>query len=353
MARSWNLFSIGRQTGNEDQLTEMLVWLARAVPTVQRALVELGPGPTVDPVGVMATTQYVIPGRRLDALLEGDGFRLAVESKLGSDYQDDQIGSYLEWLADHKSSKAWSGLMTLTARSAPWEEKDLQYARDKGLGAYARRWEDLHDLLEPVATKGGDDALEGRMVREFLEMLADEDLVPTRPLDHVELGTRWADAWRDVRRYGEFFDACKEAIAEALRGKAFPNRSARGDFLYQDYSLPDTSRLVVGLYCTDENEKLSPGSRAPILWVGVRADHLERWTAIARAMETDRPAGWREGHLWDGRPTIWRPLLEVVGPGTFEEQRSRLAGAAGDATRWLDDAVAHVESSTANTSDNT
>ena len=107
----------------------MLVWLASAVPAVRSALVELGLGVRVDPSEVTPSTQYGISGGRLDALLEGEGFRLAVESKLGSDYGPDQIGKYLRWLAVRKSSVANSGLMTLTARPAPWAQEDVDYAR--------------------------------------------------------------------------------------------------------------------------------------------------------------------------------------------------------------------------------
>lgn len=32
MAEAWNVFSMGRRPGDEDQLTEMVVWLASAVP---------------------------------------------------------------------------------------------------------------------------------------------------------------------------------------------------------------------------------------------------------------------------------------------------------------------------------
>jgi hypothetical protein len=44
-----NLFSVGRRRGDEDQLTNMLVWLASTVPAVRSALVELGLGTQADP----------------------------------------------------------------------------------------------------------------------------------------------------------------------------------------------------------------------------------------------------------------------------------------------------------------
>jgi hypothetical protein len=182
VARSWNLFFIARRRGDEDQLTEMLVWLASAVPAVRSALVELGLGVRVDPSDVTPSTQYGISGGRLDALLEGEGFRLAVESKLGSDYGPDQIGKYLRWLAVRKSSVANSGLMTLTARPTPWSQEEVEYAQREELVASRRLWEDLHEILEPLIDDDDQESLPARMVQEFLEMLADENLVPTRPL---------------------------------------------------------------------------------------------------------------------------------------------------------------------------
>lgn len=41
MAKSWNVFSIGRRADDEDQLTEMLAWLAATVPGVRAALMNL------------------------------------------------------------------------------------------------------------------------------------------------------------------------------------------------------------------------------------------------------------------------------------------------------------------------
>jgi hypothetical protein len=340
VARSWNLFFIARRRGDEDQLTEMLVWLASAVPAVRSALVELGLGIRVDPSEVTPSTQYGISGGRLDALLEGEGFRLAVESKLGSDYGPDQIGKYLRWLAVRKSSVANSGLMTLTQRPAPWAQEDVDYAQREELVASRRLWEDLHEILEPLIGDDNQESLPARMVQEFLEMLADENLVPTRPLGHADLGERWADSWGVVRRYGEFFRACTEAIAEALGATAFPNRwSVRGDIAYQDFGLPDTSQVAVGIFHTDEREPGSPRSRSPIVWVAVNADHLERWPAIADVLAISRPRGWREGNSWYGRPAMWRPLGDVIGQGTFEEQRSWLAAETAAAIQWLRDGI--------------
>lgn len=340
MARAWNLFRIGRRGGDEDQLTEMLVWLASAVPAVRSGLVEFALGTAADPEDISVSTQYSIAGvGRLDALVDGPGFRLVIESKLASDYGDDQVGRYLRWLASHASDDRTSALMTLTARSAPWPQADTEYAADNRIVSAPRRWEELHALLEPLTV--GEDALTARVVREFLDMLADEDLVPVPPLSASELGTAWADAWALVRRYREFFHACKEAVAGALAAEVVPNSwSDRGDGFWQDYALPDGTRVVIGLLHTDEQEKITSKRREPIVWAGVKADHLDDWESVRLGLGAEPPAGWREGNVWYGRPTIWRPLRDLVSPAGLEEQVASVAVAAAEVKGWVDAALA-------------
>jgi hypothetical protein len=341
IAESWNLFRIGRRSGDEDQLTEMLAWLATAVPDVRGALFELAFNEHADGGEIVVTTQHAIAGvGRLDALLEGGGRRLIVESKLGTDYGKDQIRRYLRWLARRERSTTRAALMTLTARSAAWLEDDLQLAADAGITAAERRWEDLSRLLERLAASDESDSLDARMVREFLEMLADEGLVPIRPLAATELGTGWADAWRIVRRYREFFHACKDAVAEALGAVALSNSwSDRGDWFWQDHRLPDGSRVVVGFLNTDEYEKIVQHSRTPILWTGVLAEGREDWAQLREALWAARPAGWSKGNVWYRRPTMWRPLGEAIRGESFEEQRDSLADSAREIRAWYDDGL--------------
>jgi hypothetical protein len=340
VARAWNLFSLGRRHHDEDQLTEMLIWLAEAVPAVRSACVTLALGVSVDPAAIEPRTQYVISDGRLDALFEGGGVRLIVESKLGSTYAEGQVRKYLRWLAEHHTPVAQAGLMTLTIDDAPWGPDDLKYAHDNRLGTSASRWEELHRRLQPLVAQSPEDSLEGRMIREFLEMLDEEGLVPVEPLGVDDLGDQWAESWNVVWRFREFFHACKPAIAEVLSATPFPHRwSDKGDWFYQDYALPDTTNVVVGLCCTDEREKGSSLSRSPILWIGVKAEHLAAWPSIAVAMKSQRPDGWREGKAWDGRPVMWRHLATVLEEGSLEDQRSRVAAATRDAMRWLHDAT--------------
>lgn len=345
MARAWNLFLIGRNAGNEDQLTEMLVWLAESVPQVATALDRLAFGEGDRPSdGFELATQHWFAAGRLDALMTSPSSALIVESKLGSVYGADQIRRYLKWIEEEFPDRPLRGVMTLTAHEAPWSEDDLRFAKEREIVSAARRWADLHELLEPLTDAAAEDGLAAQLVREFLEMLADESLVPVQPLGDTELGTAWADSWRTVRRYRDFFDACKERISEALGAERVPtSRSDRGDWFWQDYVFPDNVRVVVGLFNTDENEKIpaSQRTRAPILFLAPKIEHADDWPRVRKVLEDRRPDGWGLGNRWWGeRPSIWRPLPELLlSAPSFEEQREALAAAVVVARPWIDSAL--------------
>jgi hypothetical protein len=71
VARVWNLFSIGRRQRNEDQLTEMLVWLVDAVPDVGGALVNFALEASRIDGDMQVTTQYGVAKGRLGAPFVG------------------------------------------------------------------------------------------------------------------------------------------------------------------------------------------------------------------------------------------------------------------------------------------
>lgn len=327
----------------EDQLTEMLAWLAEAVPAVRSAVVRLALGDdAVDPDTVEVSTQHGIAVGRLDAYFTGSDFALVVESKLGSEYGDGQIRKYLDWLSGGAVAQPRRALMTLTARPAPWFPEDLAYADVRGVVARSRLWEELHEALDTVASDESAGAVGARLVGEFLEMLSEEGLVPTKPLTGTEMGSTWPNAWTTVRRYRDFFNACKARIAERTGTSQLCSSSDRGDWFWQDFQYDDGSRLVVGLLCTDEHERLPPGAHRiePIVWMGVKGDHLPDWDARLARLNYSAPEGWRAGNLWWGRPTAWRYLAEVIDEGSFEEQRDRLADAATAARGWLEGVAA-------------
>lgn len=350
MPATWNLFLIGRTRDDEDQLTEMLVWLAGLVPAVRDALLRLAFGEAgPDGQEVEATTQHGIVGGRLDAFFQSHQVALIIESKLGSSYGPGQIRKYLEWLADEFEERPARGVLTLTARESPWHSDDLAYAGKRGLVASARRWEELHSVLEPAASADDDNDLSARLVREFLEMLASEGLIPIKPLSQEDLGPRWADAWTAVRRYGDFFDACKGRIADALGAQALSNSwSPRGDWFWQDYAFDGGSRLVVGLLCTDEHEQIPTHAhtRTPIVWLAASAEHLSEWADVAKYLEAHPPDGWTTGRRWYGkRPNVWRPLPSLLAGQTFEDQREALVSAVSVAAAWIAEATAASDKS--------
>jgi hypothetical protein len=320
----------------------MLAWLASSVPEVRTALVEMGLDLSLDAEDITVRTQYgVADVGRLDALLEGPGVRLVVESKLASGYGPDQVGRYLRWLASDGSSAQTSGLMTLTARRDPLPGGDVEYAVQRNLIATARRWEEFHAVLEPL-TAGDGSALAAQMVQEFLEMLSDKGLVPVRPLSEAELGTAWADAWVLVSRYHDFFQSCTTAISVALGADPIARSTSRGDLLWQDYGYENGTRVAVGLFRTDERERVAVRNREPILWAGAKADHLDAkaWSRARSALSSARPAGWREGNDWYGRPTIWRPLNGILRGSDLDAQVASVAVATSDVRTWVDQALA-------------
>ncbi len=272
---------------------------------------------------------------------------LVVESKLGSTYGQDQLRRYLEWLDAEFVGRPCRGVMTLTAQEAPWPARDVAFADTKGIVSAARRWADLHELLEPLTDAAVEDGLAPQLVREFLEMLTDEGLVPVQPLREAELGTVWADSWHIVRRYRDFFAACKDRIGESLGAALIPtSKSERGDWFWQDYLYDDGVRLVVGLFNTDEQEKITPSLRArtPILFLAAKVDHVKAWPRVMRVLEENPPDGWTTGNRWWGeRPSIWRPLPPLLSAPSLDEQREALASAATVARAWIDTALVEAK----------
>lgn len=343
MPSTWNIFTIGRKRRDEDQLTEMLVWLASAVPDVGRALVSLAlDGTPSASQHLEVRTQHGIAQGRLDALVLAPDLALVVESKIDSVYGHDQLGRYLRWLAEAHADRQRRCLMTLTARKAPWTDDDRQLAGELGIVAAEHLWEELHTVLEPLTTDDNAEPLSARLTSEFLEMLSEEGLIPVKPLQMDEL-TGWPDAWSVVERFHDYFDACKAAIGEALGASPVPNSwSKSAAYTYQDYVYDDGSRIVVGLNCS-ERERVPKSARRniPMLWIAVKADQLPDWAQAMDRLDSARPDGWNGWHRWWGeRPQIWRYLDEVIGEGTFEEQRDRLAAGAAVARAWLEAARA-------------
>ena len=335
MSHRWNIFSIGRRKRNEDQLTEMLAWLVDAVPSVGRAIVGLAFGGLVPDGEIAASTQAGIAHGRLDALLTGASFVLVVESKIDSDFGDDQIGRYLHWLESEQAHRDIRGLMTLTVRPLT-DAQRAELGGCRGVTGSAHLWEELHDVL--TSTISADlDPREARLIEEFLEMLTEEGLVPVKPFDLSEL-TSWHEARNTVERFHELFAACKNDIAVGLLGaEAISSSKGAGPaYTWQDFALPNGGRVAVSLSATDQDElPARRARRAPTVWVAIDVSGHPDWKAVAERLDARAPKGWRRTRVrWWGRPAIWRHLDEVLGDGSFEEQRARLAGACGAALDW-------------------
>jgi hypothetical protein len=335
-----NIFSIGRTPGDEDQLTEMLVWLSTAVAEVRAAVIGLAvPGIELDLSQIQASTQHGIARGRLDALFVSESVAVVVESKLGSSYGEGQLRKYLDWLAEAHEKSAHRALMTLTEREEPWPAQDQSHAAALGVTAAPRRWQDLFTTLTEVAEKPELDDLSAKLVREFLDMLNDEALIPMKPLEGDELGNEWSRSQAIVRRYHDYFRACREAIAEALHAKPHSNRSsAQATYIYQDFETAEGELIAVCLNYTDREFPLTPKvyRDAPVVMLMIEAHDWPDWESAITRLEQNPPVGWRiNPKRWYGRPQIWRYLDDVVGTGTFDEQRGSLASACGHASDWL------------------
>jgi hypothetical protein len=340
MPSARNLFSIGRRRGAEDQLTEMLVWLAESVPDVGNALLTLAFGegsPELEDIEI--TTQRAIVGGRLDALLTTRSTTLVVESKLSAEYGGDQIGKYVAWLAEQPRERR--SLMTLTARHAPWPRGEESHARRLDVHPAVKRWEELYALLEPMAATEPEQDVQQQLIREFLDMLSEEGLIPMQPLSEEELGRAWRDSYQAIHHYWDFFRACTGEIAERIGASPASAWSGGIGGAWQDFLFEDQVLLAVGLHYTDEEELVVP-SHSVIVWLAPRAEDEDRpdWPEVANRLEALPPDGWTvAAKRWYRRPYVWRPLLDVVGVGSFEEQKSRLADAATLGRAWFDSAV--------------
>jgi hypothetical protein len=340
MPTTQNIFSIGRDLGSEDQLTEMLAWLSRAVPEVAGVLIDMAlHGTDVDLPLIQAETQRVVVGGRLDLYLRGEGVSVIVESKLKATYGDDQLGTYLEWLSQQPTSYR-RALMTLTASLAPWPAEDRQRAKDLKIVPVERRWHELHSALFVLTDSPDLDDLPKELVAEFLDMLTEEGLVPVQPLASSELADDWSKSQAIIDHYHDFFRACKDTASEALGGAlAHRNRSSfQRTYVYQDFVTDREELIGLGFGYSDYDLELPKAHRRghPYLWITVEAGDWPDWTSRARRLERHPPEGWRVNEeTWWGRPQIWRYLDDALGVGSFENQQAGLSAACQQGLAWL------------------
>jgi hypothetical protein len=334
-----NIFSIGRDPDAEDQLTEMLAWLASTVPGVIAELVGLAfePSPiAVDEDAVSLSTQHVIGRRRLDALVESANFALIIESKLGSGYGAGQLSDYMTWLALHRPDRQ-RALMTLTKYDAEWGEADLALALESGILAARKRWQDLYGRLHVLVESAESGDVGATLVGQFLEMLREEDLIPVQPLTEPELASAWHEGRETMKHFRDFLDSCVQEIEGALGATAGTKSSLHTDFIWQDFWLDETWRLGVVFQHTDAGPRLKrrPPTHVPILRIGLRKEPWPNAELLQR-LEAAPPAGWElDPDRWYARATIWRYLADVLGDGAFEQQRQRLVEACVVAKSWI------------------
>ena len=340
MSTQQNIFAIGRDYGSEDQLTEMLAWLSRAVPEVAGVLIDMAlPGAQVDLPLIRAETQRVVVGGRLDLYLRGQGVSLVVESKLNAIYGDRQLATYLKWLSQQPTSYR-RVLMTLTESAAPWPPADRRLAKELKIAPVERRWQELHAALLLLADSPDLDELPRELVGEFSDMLTEEGLVPVQPLASSELADGWSKSQAIIDHYHDFFRACKDTASEAFGGAlAHRNRSSfQRTYVYQDFVTDREELIGLGFGYSDHDLDLPKAQRRdhPYLWITIDAGDWPDWISRKRRLELHPPEGWKlNEETWWGRPQIWRYLDDALGSGSFDDQRAALSTACGQGLVWL------------------
>lgn len=336
MARDQNIFLLGRRESAEDQLTEMLVWLATAVPEVGLATVELGlPNMEVEPSTLTISTQHRIVKGRLDALIESDELLLVVESKLDTDYGDGRLVKYLNWLGEEANGRR-AALMTLTAKNAPWPSDAVGRAEKLAVVAARRRWTEFYESLASIL-EGELEPLSARLVEEFADMMKEEGLVPVKPLEAEELVDLWNRSDAVIQRYHDYFRACKDELGKALGSSQKSNHTpSKQSYIYQEFVTPEGELITIGFESSDKGLVARP-RRSPTVWFALYGATWPTWDSVLTQLESHPPHGWTPRHRWYGQPRFWRYLGDVVAPaGTFDAQRSQLADPVRLVRQWVD-----------------
>lgn len=319
----------------------MLVWLASTVPAVGQAVVRLAlEAVDGDATPEDAWTQHGIAGGRLDAVLASPpAFIVVVESKLGSGYGEGQLRKYMDWLATNHGDCVQRALMTVTKRPEPWPASDQAHAAEIDIVAAPRQWADLHAVLQVIADES-EEGVATRLLRDFVEMLADEGLVAVEPLAEHELTDAWRRSVLVIEHFRAYFRGCQDALAEALHAQPATKRQPPSpQHVYCDFVTPSSEWIGVGIDCYDGEltPRAKPVQNKPIIWLAVEAEAWGNWSAVRPWLDAHPPEHWtvnRQGK-W-GRAMAWRYLSDVAGLGSLDSQRTGLVAAASDARAWLE-----------------
>lgn len=343
MAIERNIFTLGRRKGNEDQLTEMLAWLAEAVPEVAREVVAIGRGDhgDIDMAEVQVSTQCAIPGGQLDGLFETPDASIVLESKLGSSYGSGQLEKYIRWLATERADRNERILLTLTATNAPWPATAVELADQHGVRPAPHRWEELYARLSQLEDDGGSELAQD-LLSQFMAMLNEEGLIPMKPLHPDEMTGAWERSRDTIARFHEYFTASKDTIGTALNAKPHPNRSSNAyGYAYHDFASDTGEFITIGIWCTDADWTTPKGTKprgVPVLFAALHDPHWpdSEWPQTISLLERSVPAGWHpEPTRWYGNPCIWRSLDSVLDAAAFADQQTRLAQACQQVRGWV------------------
>lgn len=203
MSERKNIFMIGRRTGNEDQLTEMLAFLWQENPgTLDRWLQAIGL-PT-DTEQATVETQFVLPnGKRPDISVRTATAWTLVESKLGAGFGSTQIADYLAALSQAKEPRR--ALVLLTQKPEPIPTDLSHAASENGVGLISQRWHDMAEALENDEPDVEGVLEEGSLSHDFITLLIREGLVKPDPLN-AEAWATWNAGYNTLLKIETFLD---------------------------------------------------------------------------------------------------------------------------------------------------
>jgi hypothetical protein len=298
--------------GDEDQLTEMLVFLWQEAPDLLERWLEALGIHVREPYEI--ETQFVIPSKKRPdiAIRHPDGCVL-VESKLGAGFHDTQVNDYLEYLGTQPGTRA---LILLTQRPEVPRQTDIERARAFGVQLISQRW---HDMATHIA-----DAGEESLAGDFVQLLIREGLVKPDPLLGGDWST-WNAGYNVTLRLGAFLDEVGPHVLRMrpdVKWKATNGLSKR--WLYRVWR---SESIEVGLgFGAAPGDKRPHG--APVVFaftgsesatdddafraVGVDIGTRYRWSANEQMNAT---CGLT--YSW---PTLARNCEEVLTAAEFEDQ---------------------------------
>ena len=315
-----NIFTIARRgsADDEDQLTELLAYLFQEEPGALDAwLKSLG----LDGEAWSWQTQSVIPGGRLDLVVEHDQAVVIVESKLGSSTDYLQCIKYIAWLRQVDAERR-KVLVLVTKYDEPWPRGIPEFASDDVELRNLRWW----DVATSLANH------ESSLASDLAAMLAQERMTIPPPVSR-EMSSDWSALAPTVHALLE------EARPQLRKLSTRPTRqrlTGVENALYQSihcFTYFERAQVVVGISATREDlerHRYFSASGTPVAGAVMAASVRDPLLSIeeqARAAKLATEGAGRNdvvGAAWGTWPTIAGSATDVLRAGEFRAQVDEL-----------------------------